>query len=236
MAENVPSRGPHDARHPVPGSNDRAAIAACMARIVAGDDAAKVTLAVEFGHRVRFVVRSILLDMGRRDVIDDVDELDGLVMEACLTIADRASGWSPDGALPWTWAHAAIRATVARVIGHRLADVDTSTLAEAPMGPVVAGDQAYGSFLQLAARDPYVAMLLEALRRVANPRDYEVTLDYVFQKSNGDPSPSHTVAHMHRLMPDNVRQIFSRTRRRLLEAIDADPALEPLLGVWWLHG
>ena len=89
-------------------------------------------------------------------------------------------------------------------------------------------------FVRLACRHPFVRLLLDTLREVASERDYEVVLEYVVQRSNGDPSPSHTVAREFRLSPDNVRQIFSRTRRKLLAAIDDDPSLVPLLEIWWL--
>ena len=66
------------------------------------------------------LVRRIVEDMGRLDVRDDMDELHGLVTDACLVVTDRAAGWSPDGALPWTWAYLAIRAKVGQVVGHRV--------------------------------------------------------------------------------------------------------------------
>ena len=40
---------------------------------------------------------------------------------------------------------------------------------------------------------------------------------------------------MYDISSANVRQVFSRTRRRLLAAIDEDPdGLGPLLEIWWL--
>ena len=216
---------------------DRAEITEVMRRIVAGDPAAVVTFMDRFGHRVRFVVRRILEDMGRLDVRDDIDELHGLVTDACLVVTDRAAGWSPDGALPWTWAYLAIRAKVGQVVGHRVVELEESLMDDHDTGPpvTVLDELASHGFIRLACRDPYVRLLIDSLRTVSSTRDYEVVLDYVVQKSNGDPSPSQTVATMYDISSANVRQIFSRIRRRLLAAIDEDPdGLGPLLEIWWL--
>lgn len=225
------------------GRGDREQVADLMRRIVGGDDAAFFTLIQEHGHRVRFVVRRVLEDMGRRDILRDEDEMTGLVNWACLVIRDRAAGWSPDGgAMPWTWASMAIRAMVYDAVGHRVTDLDDGSFDEgedaggrppAP-GESTGEDRAVEDFVRLACRHPFVRLLLDTLREVASERDYEVVLEYVVQRSNGDPSPSHTVAREFRLSPDNVRQIFSRTRRKLLAAIDDDPSLVPLLEIWWL--
>jgi DNA-directed RNA polymerase specialized sigma24 family protein len=223
--------------------NDRRQVADLMRRIVAGDDAAFFTLMQDYGHRVRFVVRRVLEDMGRRDILRDADEMTGLVNWACLVIRDRAAGWSPDGgAMPWTWASRAIRAMVYEAVGHRVVELDEGSFdegadsaSEVPVpGAPTGEDRVVEEFVHMACRHPFVRLLLEALRGVASERDYEVVLEYVVQRSNGDPSPSHTVAREFDLSPDNVRQIFSRTRRRLLTAIDDDPSLVPLLEIWWL--
>ena len=162
-------------------AEDRAEISEVMARIVAGDPAAVVTFMDRFGHRVRFVVRRILEDMGRLDVRDDADELHGLVTDACLVVTDRAAGWSPDGALPWTWAYLAIRAKVGQVVGHRSIELEESLVDDPGTGPpvIVLDEPSSDGFIRLACRDPYVRLLVDSLRTVASTRDYEVVLDYV---------------------------------------------------------
>ena len=225
------------------GAGDRQVVADLMRRMVAGDDAAFFTLMQDYGHRVRFVVRRVLEDMGRRDILRDTDEMTGLVNWACLVIRDRAAGWSPDGgAMPWTWASRAIRAMVYEAVGHRVVELDEGTFDEGPdhapeapmVGEPTGADRVVEEFVHLACRHPFVRLLLETLRGVSSVRDYEVVLEYVVQRSNGDPSPSHTVAREFGISSDNVRQIFSRTRRKLLAAIDDDPSLVPLLEIWWL--
>jgi hypothetical protein len=74
-----------------------------MARMAEGDRAAVFTLYAEFGPAIAAVMRRELARLGRYGV--DADDLDGLVIDACLELARLARAWDPDrGAAPWTWA------------------------------------------------------------------------------------------------------------------------------------
>ena len=100
-------------------SDDRSRVAELMARIVDGDDAAFSMLVSEFDSRVAYIVRQFVTDMGRRDILADEDELSGRVTDAWWVIRERAGGWSADGAMPWRWAHLAIRHRGSEAVGHR---------------------------------------------------------------------------------------------------------------------
>ena len=73
-------------------SDDRSRVAELMARIVDGDEAAFFMLVSEFDSRVAYIVRQFVIDMGRRDILADEDELGGLVTDAWLVIRERAGG------------------------------------------------------------------------------------------------------------------------------------------------
>lgn len=98
-----------------------------------------------------------------------------------------------------------------------------------PQGPSTADELAW-----LAAREPLVALLWSAIRRVASPRDTDVHILYRLQKGMGDRSPAHTVGAEFGLAPDNVRQIDLRVRRKLGALIAVDPAYGPLRDLQWL--
>jgi hypothetical protein len=51
---------------------------------------------------------------------------------------------------------------------------------------------------------------------------------------NGDISPSHTVAGMHEMTSDNVRQVFSRTLRKFRSLIETDDSLASLREIEWI--
>jgi len=219
----------------------KAAIAILMARIVAGDDAAIFTLQATNGHRVRFQVRRLLEQMGLGYLANDRDEVDGLVTDAFDVIRQRARGWSPDGgALPWNWAYLAIRDMVYRSVGHRTTEL-LDELFERPDAmwggwhetEVHRDESTVEAFERLAESDEVVRLFLSTLRRLVSERNYVVVLEYLLQQGSGDRSPSKTVAHRVGLKPDNVRQVASRTRKRILGEIDADSDLEPLLDMRW---
>lgn len=244
----------------------RAVVAGLMARVVAGDDAALFEMMAEFGHRVRFKVLGILRDIGRSELASDDVEVDGMVTEAFLVIRDRAAGWSPDGgALPWNWAFLAIRARIHQIVGHRVVELEDEWFdgpaPEAPDDPPQRDADAEEFFRALSERlgDRRVGFFLAAVRHhTTSEEQYQKVLEFLMQKYLGDPSPSRTVAILHgapvrdevalKKASDNVRQIASRTRRKILAAIDgADEAgwngpwldgLEPkvLLAIEWLGG
>lgn len=231
--------------------SQKAAVAAYMARIVDGDTDAIFEFYFEFGHKVRFLVKNSLRSMGRLDLLRDVAEFEGIVLNAWLDMVERASGWSPEGALPWTWAGRRIHDTVVRGAGHAVAnperykslegDDTENDLWDVEPSSRDYSEVAFGhrppltdSFVDLAEGDPRAQKFMDALGRVASPKNASVFLDYRYQLCNGDTSPSHTVADMHEMTSGNVRQVFSRTRRKFRVLIETDDSLASLRGIGWI--
>ena len=211
---------------------DQELLEECMARMAAGDHAYVFTFTQAFTPRVLPLVRRMLTEMGRHDVLADPREVEALVQDACWVICERAGGWQPGKAMPWTWAERAIRHEVSRMIGHRCVPVRDEHLA-----PVTSTDDGEANVVTLAAladRNPMVALLLEAVAEIGNARDQHVFLEYRLQLDLGDPSPSHVVAELFGLRPANVRQIYRRMRVRLAELVATDPTYAALEEVRWL--
>lgn len=210
----------HHPRTPV----DTDLLATCMAGMAAGDASLLWAFLDAFGDRLAGVVRGALRDFHREDVARDADAVHGLVLDVAFVLFDRAPGWRPGGAAPWHWARAAVRAEVAARIGHRTEVLDLDRLdreAEAPpvaVAPGAGGPGGSAALDRLAAGHPAVAAFTERLDAVASPRDRQVFAEYLLQQSQGDPSPSHTVAAILGLTPANVRQIVCRVRGRVRSA------------------
>ena len=214
-------------------SDDKERVTELMARIVDGDDAAFFMLVSEFDSRVAYIVRQFVTDMGRRDILADEDELSGLVTDARLVIRERAGGWSADGAMPWRWAHLAIRHRGSEAVGHRTTPLmEDDGVEEAAWSPT--GDCEDLVLTRLRCGDPRLALMLTTLKANLSGRDYLVVVEYLQQQSFGDPSPSHTVGRLYRVKPDSVRQIYHRARKRMRKLAADDPELESLRGFWWL--
>ena len=226
--------------------------ASLMERIVAGDPAAIFELLELHRPALEAMVRAILGSFGRRDLLGQPDEVDGLVLMSALVIADRAGGWRPGGAPPWVWCGRAIRSEVARAIGHRTTVHPVELVdpherdADGPPGPVddllapvvdhatLDGASGLAALTALAGRQPDVALLLEATHRVGSVRDVEVHIDYRLQKCSGDPSPAHTVAALHDLTAVNVRQIDRRMRVRLAALSAAEERIARIARLPWV--
>lgn len=216
---------------------DRTALRAAMADL-AVDDAAVIPFVQTYGDRLAALVRTTLIGFGRRDLAADPDEVAGLVWAVGFVLADRAAAWQPDGALPWTWARAAIRSRIARDIGHARADVevDEVDVASGGGGPsTTPTGEADLDLAVLAERHPLLALLARALDELGcTERQRDVHLQYRFQKALGDPSPAHTVGAELGLRPDNVRQIDHRVRGRIVALAGRDDRFAPLLALPWL--
>jgi RNA polymerase sigma factor (sigma-70 family) len=211
---------------------DQSLLEECMARMAAGDRAYVITFTQAFAPRVLPVVRRVLTEMGRHDVLSDRYEVEALVQDACWVICERAGGWQPGKALPWTWAERAIRAEIGRVVGHRSVPVsDEHVTAIAPPDDVSADTV---TLTALADRNPMVALLLSAVAEIGSPRDQQVFVEYRLQLDLRDPSPSHAVARLFGLSPANVRQIHRRMRVRLNELVATDARFAALEEVRWL--
>jgi len=216
------------------GLEERARVAVLMARMAAGERQAIFDLYGEFGARLAAVMRRHLAAVGVSGATRD--DLDGLVIEACLELASCAGAWRPDGgALPWTWAANRLRAVAARFVGVHADELDAAALdevagASSPPAPVAAHDEgsAFEVLAQAGAAHPMAALLLDALSLVGSPRDQAIVLELRLQTALGDPSPSHTVGAGLDTSPDAVRQVGSRMRRRLRELAASDERFAPL--------
>jgi hypothetical protein len=201
---------------------------ALMARLADGDGRAACVLALEFSGPIGAAVRAHLADLGVRDV--ERDELDSLVVDVCIMLADVAGAWRPDGgAAPWQWAYHRVRRVVSRFVGQHAEVLDDGT-ADLPAPPVAPGDEPDLTELLegLAAEWPLVALVREGLEAVATARDRQILLEVGVQTALGDPSPAVTVAAIRGMTPAAVRKAVSRTRGRLRSLADRDPRFAPL--------
>jgi hypothetical protein len=212
------------------GSDDPPSVESIMARLAAGDTAAVFTLCEHHGHRVAGVVRRQL----RRCGIDDIsrDELQSLVIDACLELLDVASSWRPGGALPWWWAEGRIKCVVNRWVGIHADPLDDH-LGHADRADEVAAPATEASiadtFARLVHAEPLVGLVAEAAR-AAKLDDVTLVcvLDYCIQQDQGDPSPAHTLAGRYGISPEALRQRVSRSRRRLRRVVQTDPRFAAL--------
>lgn len=207
----------------------------CMTGMATGDPAHFFAFVEEFGPKVRWVVLDIVRSMGRHDLVGDADELDGLTLDACEVIFDRASGWRPGGAAPWNWAHKAIRSRVAATIGHRTVELagDEDPGGEAGSHHGVVADLTADDLDALIARHPRVGLLDLAIRAVGSDRNQEIYWEYRIQQGLGDPSPAVTVAAQFGVRPDNVRQICRRHGRKVWDLVHTDERFTALRDHGW---
>lgn len=201
-----------------------------MTRLAAGDAAAVFTLYEHHGHRVAGVVRRQLARCG----VDRIngEDLQSLVLDACMELLDVAGSWRPGGALPWWWAEGRIRNVVNGWVGVHADSLDDHVRAvEEGEAFHAACDEVdlHATFARLVAEVPIVGLVAEAARaaRVDEPILFCI-LDYSIQQDQGDPSPAHTLAPRYGVSPDALRQRVSRARRRLRAVVDADPRFAPL--------
>jgi DNA-directed RNA polymerase specialized sigma24 family protein len=215
--------------------DDRVRVAALMARMAAGDQGAVFELYDDCGARLAAVMRAHLAAVGVRDA--PREEVDGLVMDACLELFACSGAWRPDGgALPWTWAAARLRGLAARWVGVHADELDEAAFdaASGAVGPAPwSGDEgsAYEVLREAGRHHGLAALLLDGLGLVGSPRDQAIVLELRLQADLGDPSPSHTVAVGLGSSPDAVRQVSSRMRRRLRRLADTDERFAPLAGL-----
>ena len=199
-----------------------------MARLAAGDRTAAFTLAVAFSGPIGAAVRAHLATRGVHDV--DRDELDSLVIDVCIMLADVAGAWRADGgAAPWQWAFHRVRQVVSGFVGQH-ADALDEGLLDVPAPAPAPGDEPDVMALLdgLAGQWPLVALVREGLEAVASARDRRILLEVELQAALGDPSPAVTVAAERGMQPAAVRQVVSRTRRRLRGLAQGDERFAPL--------
>jgi hypothetical protein len=206
----------------------RERLAVLMERLAAGERGAACALALEFSGPIGAAVRSHLADLGVHDV--ERDELDSLVIDVCIMLADVAASWRADGgASPWQWAYHRVRTVVSGWVGQHADPLDETLMERAAPAEAAGAEPDLMAVLErLAAEWPAVALVREGLAVVANPRDGAILLEVGVQAVMGDPSPAVTVATIHGLSPEAVRQVVSRTRRRLRGLAADDQRFAPL--------
>lgn len=206
----------------------RVRLEALMAQLATGDGRAAFLLAMEFSGPIGAAVRAHLADLGIHDI--DRDELDSLVIDVCTMLADIAGAWRADGgAAPWQWAYHRVRQVVSGFVGQH-ADALDEALLDRPGPPEAAGAEPDLMALLdgLCADWPLVALVREGLEAVASARDRAILLEVGVQAAMGDPSPAVTIAVERGMQPAAVRQVVSRTRRRLHDLAEGDERFAPL--------
>lgn len=201
-----------------------------MAAMAAGDRGATFDLYAEFGGPIRATVRRLLRRLG----VDAVspEDLDGLVIDACLELQGCADAWDPEGgALPWVWAERRLLAVVSRWVGQH-ADVleDRGEVVERMVasGPGASSEPTAVEVLEQLDH-PTCVLLREALEVVATARDRVILLEVGLQRSLGDASPAVTIGPHVGLRPDAVRQVLRRVRRRLSALAASEPRFAPII-------
>ena len=204
-----------------------------MARLAEGDRAAVFTLYAEFGTAIAAVLRRELARLGRYGV--DADDLDGLVIDACLELAGLARAWDPErGAAPWTWAMRRLTRLASNFVGIHADPLDEGVIRSivSPRTAHVSEDPPPHMILRrLAPRHPACRLLLEALEEVSTPRNRDILLEVRLQASLGDPAPAVTVGRSFGLRPDAVRQVVKRTRDAIGRLAAEDPKYASLAAI-----
>lgn len=195
-------------------------LVAVMAAMAAGDKAAVFSLYSEFWTQLAASIRRELRRLGIEHA--GSEELDGMVIDACLVLFDCGGAWKPDGgALPWTWAQRRLAGVVSDWIGQYADELDADRVdgegggAEAPAARHDDDEAELDVLLRMASRHARCALVLEALERVASRRDQAIMLELRCQIAAGDPSPALTVAARHNVSGEVVRKAASRVRERL---------------------
>lgn len=195
-----------------------------MAAMAAGDRGATFDLYAEFGGPIRASVRRLLRRVGVESVL--AEDLDGLVIDACLELQACADAWDPGGgATPWVWAERRLFGVVSRWVGQHADALDDKREVVVDLVASPAGPAAEPSAVELLERldHPTCRLLLEALEAVATARDRAIVLEVGLQRSLGDASPAVTVGPHVGLRPDAVRQVLRRVRRRLHALAAVEP-------------
>ena len=205
-------------------------LAMVMARVAAGEQGAVFELYEEYGGQIAGLVRRHLRRMGMYDV--DTNELDGMVIDACLMLRDVAGAWSPEGgALPWNWAGPRVVMIVSAWLGQHSVEFDPARHEQVVIEQLRYADlelEELEVLRGLRSTNQACALLFEALERVATERDRTLLLEMRTQAAAGDPSPAVTVAQRHGMKPDAVRQVASRVRSRLRTLAATEGRFAPL--------
>ncbi|HEX6422329.1 MAG TPA: hypothetical protein VFZ79_02560 [Acidimicrobiales bacterium] len=235
-----PDGDPDTDREPGAGTAepDAATVARLMAEIAAGRRSAIWELHRAAGLPVRARVRGELRRLGVRY---DADDLDALVIDAVLAIADVAGAWRPGGAPPWSWAHHRVVGVVHRWVGtfadslEALGDGDTDgALGWCDRGRVTRSDgigdgpaaadpadtvtDTRAVLRRLATNTPLAAELDAALSALVSPLAAAVWLAVLDETEAGNRHPAVTIGARFGMHPDAVRKTVQRVRQRLAGA------------------
>ncbi len=207
-----------------------------MRRLIEGEVAMVWALSTQFGSELGRVVCRHLRSMGRTDVISDAGRVEGLVLDVAFWFLDHGAAYDPASSLPWVWGDRPILALVGREVGHRSVELDSARAGAnvCEIEPASTSPTIPASFEVIAAAEPTVRLLLEAVQSVGSERDAAVHLEYRTQCAFGDPSPSHTVADLCGLQAANVRQIDRRMRKKVLQLATTDRRYVSLRELAWL--
>lgn len=195
-----------------------------MTAMAEGDRAAIFMLHGEFGSHMASFMRRQIRRLGIEQV--SADDIDGLVIDACLELFALAPAWNPGGgALPWNWAGRRLAALASKFVGQHADELDCSRVdrrVDEQVRPFDSDAEELDVLAGLASCHDDCALVLEALERVAIPRDQGIVLYLGVQTSSGDPSPALTVAQHYGVSPDVVRQVKSRVRKRLRQLAETE--------------
>lgn len=213
-----------------PPSGREIELAAIMAAIAGGDQAAVFTLRDRFEGEL---TRAIRVVAARRNARLGATEVHDLVTDLAIEIGDLAGSWQPGKAPPWVWARHRVAALVDRHIGQYTRPLDVLDLEprEEPPAAPAAELEVLVLLEHLAQHDPTIATFHQALAMVASPRDQMVFMEAAVQVSLGDPSPAVTVGELHSMAPTAVRQQVHRVRARIQELAERDPRYAVLSGL-----
>ena len=197
-------------------------LAEVMSAIAAGDQAAVFTLRERFEPELTRAVRTI---SSHRQARLGPAEVADIVVDVVLDLAELAGSWKPGGAPPWVWARHRVAAVVDRHIGQYASTIERADLEPVAEPPAPAGHEPEVLDLleRMAPDHPGLSKFRQALLVVASGRDRVIFLEFAVQVSLGDPSPANTVARLHGLRPDAVRQQCRRVRLRMQALAESDP-------------
>ena len=130
---------------------ERAAVAAVMARLAAGEQGAVWEL-----HDLAepALARLLRAEARRLDVAIGADDIFDLTLDAAIELAKLARSWHPDGALPWVWARRRVVALVHAHIGQLGRPLDDDHLGIAAPAPAPPAAEPRAALRSLARRHP----------------------------------------------------------------------------------
>ncbi len=203
----------------------RARLADLMAAMAEGDDAMIVTLMVEFRPELEAAARFHARQVSSTVVTDG--DVNSLVAEFAMAIADVSRSWKPTGSLPWTYAKARLRQVTIDLLvapaidlgfdGDDLAGEGSRVLDVASIDDDV---EHFGRLVAMSSEHPELQEIVDRLAG-ASGRHVEIALTYRMQQLQGDEHASTSVADWFQTTPNNVRQITKRVFARL-DDLDLD--------------